>query len=419
MTREETKAGSRRALVTGGANGIGWAACRALAKEGYRVAVADIDGTAATQRAEALGEGHVALALDLTERGAASALPARAAAGLGGLDVIVNNAGVTDSSGRSLVELPQAAFDRLVDLNLSAVEAICEAARTVLPAGSSIVNLASGASFKPLALRGPYSATKAGIAALTRASRDPFAARGIAISAVAPGYTRTPLVEELHRTGRVDLDKVIAGIPLGRMATPEDIASAIAFMASPAGGVLAGETIQVDGGGLAGPAPAGAAPQAGRDGHGRIAVIGAPDAVFAAGHGDVATMDDPAGLAAAGPLAAVIDMRGLAQPRGGAETLRMVRQTAIACAAHGGRTERFSLLFVHGEGRDPRSAAATAAGGMLARTLALEWAPGGMRVNAVVWRGAAVAGLEALCRYLASDGAGMITGQEISAGLHP
>ena len=264
MTREETKAEGRRALVTGGANGIGWAACRELAKRGYRVALADIDGNAVRERAAELGEGHVALALDLTERGAASALPARAAAGLGGLDVIVNNAGVTDSSGRSLVDLPEAAFDRLVDLNLSAVEAICDASRTVLPAGSAIVNLASGASFKPLALRGPYSATKAGIAALTRASRDPFAALGIGISAVAPGYTRTPLVDELHRTGRVDLDKVIAGIPLGRMATPEDIASVIAFMASPEGGVLAGETILVDGGGLAGPAPAGAAPRGGR-----------------------------------------------------------------------------------------------------------------------------------------------------------
>lgn len=419
MTREETKAEGRRALVTGGANGIGWAACRELAKQGYRVALADIDGSAVRERAAELGEGHVALALDLTERGAASALPARAAAAFGGLDVIVNNAGVTDSSGRSLVELPEAAFDRLVDLNLSAVKAICDASRTVLPAGSAIVNLASGASFKPLALRGPYSATKAGIAALTRASRDPFAALGIGISAVAPGYTRTPLVDELHRTGRVDLDKVIAGIPLGRMATPEDIASAIAFMASPEGGVLAGETILVDGGGLAGPAPVGAAPQAGREGHGRIAVIGAPDAHFSAESGDVATVDDPAGLGAVGPLAAVVDMRGLTRPRSAGETLRLVRQTAIACAAHRARSANFSLLYVLGEGREPGTAAATAAGAMLARTLALEWAPAGVRVNAVVWRGAPDAGLEALCRYLASDGAGMITGQEISAGLRP
>ncbi|MDN2581192.1 SDR family oxidoreductase [Aquibium sp. ELW1220] len=419
MTREESKAEGRRALVTGGANGIGWAACRALAKQGYRLALADIDGNAARERAEALGEGHVALAIDLTDRDAAAALPARAAALLGGLDVIVNNAGVTDSSGRALVELPQAAFDRLVDLNLSAVEAICEASRIVLAPGSAIVNLASGASFKPLALRGPYSATKAGIAALTRASRDSFAALGIGISAVAPGYTRTPLVDELHRTGRVDLDKVIAGIPLGRMATPDDIASAIAFMASPQGGVLAGETILVDGGGLAGPAPAGAAPLAGSEADGRIAVIGASGMSALSGWQDVVRMDDPAGLGSAGPLSAVIDMRGLMQPCTAGETLRRVRQTAVACAAHPARTANFSLLFVHGEGRDPGLAAATAAGGMLARTLALEWAPAGMRVNAVAWRGAAVAGLEALCRYLASDGAGMITGQEISAGLHP
>ncbi|MEZ5806260.1 MAG: SDR family oxidoreductase [Zhengella sp.] len=416
MTGGTDRQDGRLALVTGAANGIGWATCRQLAAGGYRIALADIDGEAARARAGELGPGHVALPVDLTDRAAASALPARAVAALGGLDVIVNNAGVTDTSGKSIADLPEAAFQRLVDLNLLAVEAICAAAADILQAGSAIVNLASGASWRPLALRGPYSATKAGIVALTQAWANRLAPRAIAVAAIAPGYTRTPLVEELHRAGRVDLDKVALTIPLGRLAMPEDIASVIVFAASHEGRSISGETLLVDGGGSAGPPTPGTAPEPGSKPQGRIAVIGGGPAFAGETSNEIVRLADPAQIGAAGPLRAVIDMRLLNERTGAAAALGAVRETALACAAHKARTRDFALLHVLGEGDRPETAAAIAASEMLARTIALEWAPAGIRVNALRWRGETPDGLDPLCRFLVGAGAGMIVGQAIAAG---
>lgn len=416
MVSEAERQTRRRALVTGGANGIGWATCRRLAAAGYRVALADIDGEAALARAGDLGEGHVALQVDLTDRTAASGLPGEAAAVLGGLDVIVNNAGVTDTTGQPVVALPETSFQKLVDLNLSAVETICASASDLLPAGSSIVNLASGASFRPLALRGPYSATKAGIAALTKAYGAVLADRGISVSAVAPGYTRTPLVEALARAGRVDLEKVAAAIPMGRLATPEDIAALVEFAASSEGRVLSGETVLADGGGSAGPPVIGSAPSAGKEQVGRIAVIGGGRSFNDTLPDDIVPLADAAQITGAGPLAAVIDFGLLDGQPGAVRTLSHIRDTARACAAHPTRTTGFSLLCVLGNGHTPETASATAAGEMLARTIALEWAPSGMRVNALRWRGPSRDGLEPLCRFLVGEDAAIVTGQAIEAG---
>ncbi len=361
---------AERILVTGGASGIGWAICRALAAAGHAVAVADIDPQV-HDRARKLGPQHVALQTDLTEAGEAGTLPARAAEALGGLDVIVNNAGMTDSSGRTLMDLPDEAFDRIVALNLTAVQQICAAAPGVLSTGGRIVNLASGASFRPLALRGPYSATKAGIVALTQRLARDFAPQGIAVSAVAPGYTLTPLVQALADQGRVDLDKVAAAIPLGRLARPEDIADSVVFAASAEGRVLAGLTVLVDGGGSAGPA-----------------------------HGSTMT-------APGSPRPVVVPV-----PTGPASyTLRHIRQVAQSLA-----DDTVALLFVFDAPQDAEQATAVAAGQMLARTLALEWAPSGRRVNALTWHGIPGPDRDALCAFLTGPRAGYITAQAITAG---
>lgn len=407
---------NRRVLVTGGAAGIGWAICRALAARGYRIALADIDAAAARAGVKELGDGHVALSVDLTDRASAAALPQLAAEALGRLDVIVNNAGMTDTSGKSLTGLPVSSFDRLIALNLSAVEAICSAAPRVLRPGSAIVNLASGAAWRPLALRGPYSATKAGIVALTEALAREYASRGIAVSAIAPGYTLTPLVQSLADEGLVDLEKVAAGIPLGRIALPEDIAAAVVFSASQEGRVLSGETLGVDGLGLFGPAPQGTAPAAGTAGSGSLAILSAPDGLLPEGAGGMAALQDPAGIAAAGPLNALIDFTALSPDTPAPQVLSHIREVAIR-AAQAERRQDFSLLFVSGPGKSAESRAAVAAGGMLAKTLALEWAPSGIRVNALEWHGTELPDLLAVCRFLVGEGAAMITGQVVRAGL--
>lgn len=403
------------ALVTGGAGGIGWAICQRLAGAGYRVIVADLDADAARQRATDLGTGHAALGVDLTDPQAATSLVARTQEQAGGaLRLVVNNAGMTDSGGHALTAMPQAVFDRIVALNLTAVQEICAQAQEVLKPGGVVINIASGAAWRALPQRGPYSATKAALVALTEALAPAFAVRGLRIGGVAPGYTLTPLIEDLHRTGRLDLEAVAAGIPLGRLATGHDIANAVAFMASDAGAVMVGQTLLVDGGSAQGQAPQTGAPERGTQaGPGALVWLGAPND---------ATGFVPASRESLGtirPLGAVIDgthRHGGAAP---ADVLNEARETARACAAHPARSRDFALVLVCAHGDTPRGRAGQAAQAMLARTLSLEWAHAGLRVNAVAWRGSDEKDLAALCRFLAGPKAGYITGQTLVAGQIP
>lgn len=410
MTANKKPQKVRRALVTGAANGIGWAICQRLAADGYRLALADLDNALLNRRLQSLGEAHVGIQIDLTEPSSAAGLPDRALQALGGLDVIVNNAGITDSSGLSLVEMNDGVFTRMVALNLTAVEQICLAAPDALCSGGRIVNVASGAAFRPLALRGPYSATKAGVVALTKALADEYAAFGIGVLAIAPGYTRTALVDELHQTGRVDLDKVAASIPMGRLALPEDIASVVAFAAGAAAQSLSGQTLLVDGGGSMGPGPTTGAPEPGTAARGRLAVFGPLDV-----DGSVVDATEQSRLASIGALSAVIDSELFNPGLSLSEAMQRARLTVKACAKHRGRAGDFSLLFVSPEGATTAGKVAAEARAMLARTLALEWAASGIRVNALTWRGATCNGLSAVCRFLVGQDAKYLTGQHVYA----
>lgn len=401
---------SRRALVTGGATGIGWAICRALAGQGIRVALADVNVDGAEDKVRQLGDGHVALAVDLTDLSAAAALPARAAEALGGLDIIVNNAGITDTSGRRIGEIPGEAFDRLVAINLGSVEVICKAGQSVLGAGGVTVNLASGAAYRALPLRGAYSATKAGVVALTERMNALARPLGQRVSAVAPGYVRTELVESLIANGRLDPVAAATTIPLGRLGTPEDIAAGVAFLASPAGAVLAGQCLAVDGGtGAAGGAKVEAQDAAfSALAEGTTVVVGAAEAAatVAAGMGarHAASLED---LGASKPVTAIFDMGGLSASDAGTA---LAQARAIAESVEGAAPGRgFSLvLSVNSD-----DAVAESAIGMIARLLALEWGSRGYRVNAISWSGSEITGLGALAEWLASDAASYVTGQLI------
>ena len=168
----------------------------------------------------------------------------------GGLDILVNNAGRTDTDGLGVVDQPVAVFENLVAVNLRGSLLAAEQAAAVMrtSGGGGIVNVASGAALRPVPFRNGYSASKAGVLAMTRHHACAWARDGIRVNAVAPGYTRTELVDELIARGRIDPAAVARRIPLGRMAAPEEIAAVIAFVASPRAAYLTGSTFLVDGG---------------------------------------------------------------------------------------------------------------------------------------------------------------------------
>ena len=406
----------RKALVTGGATGIGWAICQRFAASGIVCVIADINEKAAQERAQTLGPGHVAIGVDLSDLAQAAGLVARAAQVVGGLDIVVNNAGITDTSGRRVGEIPIADFERLVAVNLSSVDAICKASQEVLQAGGVVVNLASGAAYRPLALRGAYSATKAAILTLTKNYNTSAAKLGQRVCAVAPGYVRTELVESLIANGRLDAEAAAATVPLGRLGDPDDIARAVAFLASSEGGPLAGECLSVDGGTIiSGGRPlASDARQSEQPGDGPIIIIGGGPSASAisqtlAPHHAVKQIETHVELADGPTPSAIIDMTPLSyrDVPGAMSHLHALAQE-IENLEPG---QPFSLLLVTAE-RDAPTAAAV---GMLSQVLALEWAPRGHRVNTVVWSSENLDGLGRLAGWISSEQAGYVTGQVITA----
>ncbi|WP_395541388.1 SDR family NAD(P)-dependent oxidoreductase [Neotabrizicola sp. sgz301269] len=232
------------ALVTGGADGIGWAIAQALAAQGARVTIADLDGTKAAERAAELGAGHCGLACDITDE--AQAVTAAAAAPF---DVLVNNAGIGDSHLPTL-EQGLDAFRRVLDVHLSGTFLMTrEVARgMVARKRGTVVNLSSIAGLTGLPKRNAYGAAKAGIVAMTRAMACEWAGQGVRVNAVAPAFVETTLVRKLAKAGRVDLPTIARRTPIGRLITTEEVAAAVAFLASDAASGITGAVLPVDGG---------------------------------------------------------------------------------------------------------------------------------------------------------------------------
>jgi NAD(P)-dependent dehydrogenase (short-subunit alcohol dehydrogenase family) len=237
----------RVVVVTGAAGGIGRALVERLAADGDRVAAVDLPGTDVVPFVEALGPQHAGLACDVSNEAEILALFEAIDARFGGIDVLVNNAAMGPTMAPT-VETGLDAFRKAIGVNLIGPFVLArEAARRMKP-GGAIVNTASLAGVLGNPRRNAYAASKAGLISLTKSLACEWAARGIRVNAVAPGYVRTPMVAELERLGKADLAAVRRRIPIGRMARPDEIAAALRFLASDRARYATGSVLAVDGG---------------------------------------------------------------------------------------------------------------------------------------------------------------------------
>ena len=242
------------ALVTGGGSGIGRATSLLLAERGASVLVADIAADHAAAVAKEIsdkGGQASSYAVDVTDPDAVEAMVAAAVERHGGLDVAVNNAG-TSGTFAPIAEQPLDAWRKVVDLNLSGVFYCmrAEIPRLLDRGGGAIVNTSSGAGLMGFAGLSAYVASKHGVVGLTRGGALEYAKQGIRVNCVCPGTVRTPMLEAF--TGdEATLQAMGRAMPVGRLATSEEIAEAIVWLASPAASYVTGHALAVDGGAAA------------------------------------------------------------------------------------------------------------------------------------------------------------------------
>jgi 3-oxoacyl-[acyl-carrier protein] reductase len=236
------------ALVTGGGSGMGAAIAETYAREGAQVAVIDVDSDAAKTVAAKIGKAAIAIRCDVTRRSDIDAAVAATAAAFGGLDVLVNNAGVAHLN-KPMFDIDEQEFDRVFAVNVKGLFMFSQAVVPLMRGkGGVIINIGSTAGLRPRPGLSAYNATKGAVHNLTKTLAVELAPDKIRVVAIAPVATDTPLLPTFLGPAPGMREKFIATVPLGRLATAQDIADAALFLASDQAKFLTGNIMEVDGG---------------------------------------------------------------------------------------------------------------------------------------------------------------------------
>ena len=233
------------AWITGASSGIGRAIAEALAAEGAHVILSGRRDEALREVATAIGGDPLVLPFDTTDFAALPDLVAQAAAWRGRLDILVNNAGVTRDN--LAMRMKDEEWDMVIETNLKSVFRLSRAVmRGMMKARAGrIINLSSVVGHAGNAGQANYCASKAGVSGMSRSMARELGSRNITVNCVAPGFIDTAMTKALEEKQRAAL---VANVPLGRLGTPEDVAAAVGFLASPAAAYITGTTIHVNGG---------------------------------------------------------------------------------------------------------------------------------------------------------------------------
>ncbi|RMH53190.1 MAG: 3-oxoacyl-[acyl-carrier-protein] reductase [Alphaproteobacteria bacterium] len=235
----------KAALVTGASGGIGGAIARALHARGATVGLSGTRRDALERLAAELGSRAHVLPCDLSQPDSVEALPGQAVAAMGGLDILVNNAGLTRDG--LFMRMSDEDWERVLAVNLTAAMRLARGVlRGMMKARwGRIISITSVVGVTGNPGQGNYAASKAGLIGMSKSLAAEVASRGITVNCVAPGFIETAMTAALSEEQR---KRLLAAVPAGRMGTPEEIAAAVVYLASPEAGYVTGTTLHVNGG---------------------------------------------------------------------------------------------------------------------------------------------------------------------------